>query len=168
LDETLKTRFDLWKVDHQTLWQFIVFALVGGVTTVIELGSFTMLNFWILTPLRRRSFVWWLMDYSVENGGMTMFLAVVVSFAVSQTFNFFIQRKATFKANNNVLRSGVIYAVMVILVYFLQLYMPMLIREPFVKAFGEALGDILVKMIGMTSSMLIQFPISKWIIMRRS
>jgi len=141
---------------------------VGCITTVIELGSFVLFNFWIFLPYRYWSFSWWLMDYSVENGGVTMFLAVVLSFAIAQSFNFVVQRKATFQANNNVVRSAIVYAVMVILVYFLQLYLPTLIRAPFVKTFREPLGDILVKMISMTASMLIQFPISKWVIMRRT
>ena len=56
---------------------------------------------------------------------------------------------------------------MVILVYFLQLYLPTLLRAPIVSVIGATLGDLLVKMINMTVSMLIQFPANKWLIMRR-
>ena len=157
-----------WKERHKTAWQFIMFMLMGCFTSVVDFGTFALMNFWILIPFRDRSFSWWLIDYSIENGGMTAFLSYATSFAVSQTFNFFLQRKTTFKANNNVAKSAVMYAVMVLLVYVLQLYVPTLIRAPIAAAIGVTLGDALVKIINMSSSMLIQFPISKWIIMRRT
>ena len=166
--DEMQGRFALWKRRHETAWQFVMFMLMSCITTVVDLGSFALFNFWIFTPFRDRSFLWWLIDYSVESGGMTAFLAFACSFAISQTFNFFLQRKTTFKANNNVLRSAVMYAVMVILVYFLQLYLPTLIRAPIAGVLGATLGDIIVKMINMTVSMLIQFPANKWLIMRKT
>ncbi len=158
--------FTRWKEKHASLWQFVMFMLMSGITTLVDFGVFALFNFWLLAPLRDRAFSWWMLDYSVESGGMTAFLAFAISFAVSQTFNFFLQRKTTFKATNNVLRSGILYAVMVIAVYFLQLYLPTLIRGPIVALLGVVLGDFAVKGINMTVSMLIQFPINKWVIMR--
>lgn len=164
---TNKTGFTRWKQEHEGLWQFVIFMLMSGITTVVDLGTFALCNFWIFASYRDRTFSWWLIDYTAKNGGLTAFLAFAVSFAVSQTFNFFLQRKTTFKANNNVARSALMYAVMVILVYFLQLYIPTLIREPIVLLIGATLGDLAVKMINMTISMLIQFPANKWLIMRK-
>ncbi len=161
-------RFALWKQRHETLWQLVMFILMSGITTLVDLGTFALCNFWIFSSLADRSFSWWLIDYTVANGGLTAFLSFAVSFAVSQTFNFFLQRKTTFKANNNVGKSAVMYAVMVIFVYFLQLYIPTLIRAPIVAAMGTTLGDLLIKVINMVISMLIQFPINKWVIMRKS
>jgi len=162
-----KERFSRWKERHEALWQFIMFALVGCITSVVDLGSFALFNFWIFTPYRQQAFSWWLIDYSLENGGKTAFLAFACSNAISQTFNFFMQRKATFKATNNVAKSAVMYVIMVALVYVLQLYLPTLIRVPVVGLFGEVFGDILVKMSTMTLSFLITFPINKWVIMRK-
>jgi len=162
------SRLARFKEKHETAWQFVMFMLMSCITTVVDLGSFAVFNFWVFVPLRGQSFSWWLIDYSVENGGMTALLAFACSFAISQTFNFFLQRKATFKANNNVARSAAMYAVMVILVYFLQLYLPTLIRVPIVGVFGLTFGDLLVKLINMTVSFLIQFPANKWVIMRRT
>jgi len=167
LEENRREGFTQWKKQHETAWQFIMFVLMSCITTVVDLGSFSLFNFWIFTPFRDRSFSWWLIDYTVENGGQTALFAFAGSFAISQTFNFFLQRKTTFKANNNVARSAVMYAIMVVFVYFLQLYIPTLIRVPIVGLLGKTLGDILVKMANMTMSMLIQFPANKWLIMRR-
>ncbi len=56
---------------------------------------------------------------------------------------------------------------MVVGVYFLQLYVPTLIRASIVAAIGPVIGDLLVKAINMVLSMMIQFPLNKWVIMRQ-
>ena len=163
-----RERFAIWKQKHETAWQFIMFILMSCITTVVDLGSFALFNFYVFVPFRDSSFSWWIIDYSVANGGQTAFFAFACSFALSQSFNFILQRKTTFKANNNVVASAFMYAAMVIIVYFLQLYIPTLLRVPIVTVLGATLGDLLVKMINMTISMLIQFPVNKWVIMRRT
>jgi putative flippase GtrA len=137
------------------------------VATAVDLGSFALFNFWVFRAYAQQPFTFWLVDYSVANGGLCAFLAFALSFALSQTVNFFVQRKATFKANNNPLLSGIMYAVMVVAVYALQLYLPTLIRVPIISRIGETWGDLLLKMINMTVSMLIQFPMLKFVIMRK-
>jgi len=168
VEDSGRGRFSLWKERHGTAWQFIMYMLLSCLTTVVDLGSFVIFNFWVFVPYRNQSFSWWRIDYSVENGGLTAFLAFAISFAISQTFNFFLHRKTTFKANNNVARSAAMYAALVILLYFFQLYLPTLTRAPLVGVFGVTLGDLLTKCVNMTTSMLIQFPANKWLIMRRS
>ena len=161
-------QFEVFRTRHEAAWQFIKYMLIGLITTCVEMGSFVLLNFLVFVPFRNQHFSWWIIDYTIENGGLTAFLAFALSFAIAQTFNFFLQRKTTFKANNNVARSAVMYAVMIVLIYFLQLYLPTLIRARIVAVLGWTFGDIVTEMINMMVSMLIQFPLSKWVIMRRS
>lgn len=160
--------FSLWKEKHSGFWQFILFMLMSGITTLVDLGTFALFRFWLLAPFRDQPFFWGPFRYSVESGGLTAFGAFAISFAISQTFNFFLQRKTTFKASNNVAASAAMYVVMVIGVYFMQLYLPTLLRAPLAGAFGEAAGDIAMKLVNMTVSMLIQFPMNKYVIMRNS
>ena len=165
--EASKTNgFSRWKESHTGLWQFVLFMLMSGVTTLVDLGTFALFNFWILAPYRATPFFWGPFCYGIESGGLTAFGAFAVSFAVSQTFNFFLQRKTTFQANNNVVSSAVMYAVMVIGVYFVQLFLPTLLRAPLVAIVGPTFGDLAMKLINMTVSMLIQFPLNKYVIMR--
>ncbi len=152
----------------KTLWQFILFTLFSMVTTVVDFGTFSLFNYWIFTKLKDVSIQFWLFDYSIVNGGLCALLSFALSFIISQTFNFFIQRKATFKATNNVLKSAIMYAIMVLVVFFISLWLPTLIREPIVNLVGETWGDIIVKNINMTMSFAIQFPMNKWVIMRDS
>lgn len=152
---------------HQTLWEYIKFTLMSMVTTVVDLGGFALLNYWLLTGYRAVDFSWWLFDYRVENGGLSAFLALVISFTISQTVNFFLQRRVTFKATNNKLYSAVMYAIMVIAVYFLILWLPTLFIEPLYARVGENWGGIITKVICMTVSFFIQFPMNKWVVMRK-
>ncbi len=152
---------------HQTLWEYIKFTLMSLVTTIVDLGGFALLNYWLFANYRDIDFSWWLFDYRVQNGGLCAFLSLVISFAVSQTVNFILQRKVTFKATNNKLYSAVMYAIMVIAVYFLTLWLPTLFIEPLYAAVGENWGGIITKIICMTVSFLIQFPMNKWVIMRQ-
>jgi putative flippase GtrA len=158
------TKFD--KARKKTWFQFVLFTLMSLLTTLVDLGTFALFNYLIFTSLSSISFQWWLFDYSLANGGLTAFLAFALSFIISQTFNFFLQRKVTFQATNNVLLSGILYAVMVLVVFFLQLWVPTLVRTPLADAIGEGWADLIIKNVNMTVSFLIQFPVSKYVIMR--
>jgi len=164
----VNSNFQAWKARHAGLWQFVMFTLMSMITTLVDLGSFSLFNYLVFARLRDRPFVWWIISYGVDDGGLCAFLAFALSFAISQTFNFFLQRKTTFKANNNVLWSGVMYAVMVIAVYLLQILVPSWILAGVAAIVGLAFGAIIVKFVNMSLSMLIQFPMNKYVIMRTS
>jgi len=166
MEATKTNGFNRWKESHAGLWQFLLFMLMSGITTLVDLGTFALFNFWLLRPYSATPFLWGPFRYGVESGGLTAFGAFAVSFAVSQTFNFFLQRKTTFKANNNAVVSAVLYAIMVVGVYFLQLLLPTLLRAPLAVLIGATLADLGMKLINMTASMLIQFPLNKYVIMR--
>jgi putative flippase GtrA len=144
---------------NKTWWQFIKFTLFSMLTTVVDLGTFSLFNYWIFTRYAGTEFRLWLFDYSLANGGLCAFF----SFALS-----FLQRKATFGATNNVLFSGIMYAVMVLVVFFFQMWLPTLVREPLVVLVGGNWADIILKNLNMTLSFAIQFPMNKWVIMRES
>ena len=150
----------------KTWIQFLLFTLMSLLTTVIDLGSFALFNYLVFTPYSGIDFQWWLLDYSVANGGLTAFLSFALSFLISQTFNFFMQRKVTFGATNNIALSASLYAVMILIVFFLQLWIPTLIRTPLANWIGGSWADLIIKNANMTLSFLIQFPVNKYIIMR--
>jgi putative flippase GtrA len=155
------------KQNNKTLWQFITFTLLSLVTTVIELGIFSLLNYVLLTSLKATPFHFWVFTSDVLAGGLCAFLAYMISFVISQTFNFFIHRKVTFSANNNQLYSGIMYGIMVLSLFFLQLWIPQLFREWLSGITGPDWADFILKNSNMTLSFLIQFPMNKWVIMRQ-
>lgn len=155
------------KQKNKTLSQFITFTLLSLITTVIELGTFSLMNYALLTSLKSTPFHFWVFNYSVLAGGLCAFLAYMISFVISQTFNFFIHRKVTFSANNNPLFSGIMYGIMVLSLFFLQLWIPQLLREWLSGITGPNWADFILKNANMTLSFLIQFPMNKWVIMRQ-
>ena len=161
------SHFSHWKESHAGLWQFLLFMLMSGITTLVDLGTFALFNFWLLKPYSATPFFWGPFRYGVESGGLTAFGAFAASFAVSQTFNFFLQLKTTFQANNNALISAIFYVIMVVGVYFLQLFLPTLLRAPLAALIGATFADLAMKLINMSVSMLIQFPLNKYVIMRK-
>ncbi|MBQ3552847.1 MAG: hypothetical protein IJA35_06885 [Clostridia bacterium] len=162
----IRSSFVSWKSKHAAFWQFITFALRSCITSVVEIAIFALCNFLIFIPYKYTPFSWWLIDYSVENGGLCAFWSFLISFGIAQAFNFVLQRKTTFKASNNIVMSGILYTVMVLALYALQLYIPTLIRAQVVAWIGETVGDLLLKCLMMFISMLIQFPLNKYVIMR--
>lgn len=162
----IKDFSDRFKGKAQTMWEIIVFYLMSGITTVVDLAAFALFNYLVFTAFRNVDFHWWLLDYSVANGGLCAMLSMACSFAVSQTVNFFLQRKVTFGASNNVLRSAVMYAVMVVSVFVLVLWLPTVLLEPMTAWLGAA-APMIVKLITQFVSALIQFPINKWVIMKK-
>jgi len=151
----------------QTKMQFIVYTLVSLVTTIVELISFSLFNYLIFKSLSDQGFKLGFIEYTASNGGLTIFLSISLSFLIAQIFNFIVQRKMTFKANNHVLSSAVMYGIMITIIFILQMWLPTLIREPLTNVMRDGLADFIAKNMMMTLAFIIQFPINKWIIMRK-
>lgn len=164
----MSSKFQIWKEKHPTMWQFIFFNLMTMISAGVDFLTFALFNYWIFASFKSETFSWWIINYSIEDGGLCAFYAFAFSFGIAQTFNFFLQRKTTFKANNNVLFSAVTYALMVLSVCFLQVLVPSYIQAPIALLFGATLGGLTVKMINMTLSKIIQFPMNKWVIMKKT
>ncbi len=151
---------------HAGLVQFIKFALLGLVASAVELAVFALCNFWLFRPLAVRPFSWWLIDYSVPNGGLCAFWAFVISYAAGQITNFLVQRKYTFHARSNPALSALLYVLAILAVYAFTLWLPTVTRAPFTALLGETAGDFAVKIVNMFSSMLILYPINKYVVMK--
>lgn len=164
--EKLKSLSDRMKEKHQTLWEMLVFWLIGAITTVVDLAVFALCNYWLFAGYRDAGFVWWLLDYSVPNGGLCAFLSFAISYAVSQAVHFVIQRDTVFGATNNIWLSGFLYAVLVIGAYFVILWVPTLYQAWLYAAIGESWGAMVSKVFTELLSFFIQFPACKWIICR--
>ena len=78
-----------------------------------------------------------------------------------------MQRRVTFKANNNTAASAAMFTVLILFIFWVNLVLPT-VTVPFLSRFmGAGLAAFLGKSLNMTLSMLIEFPVDKFIIMRR-
>ncbi len=146
--------------------QFIVFILMSSITSVVEYATFALGAFLLFKTFQNIPFSWWLIDYPLESGGLGTFLSFATSYIIAQIFNFILQRKTTFKANNHVVKSAILYTAMVVFIYLLQLILPPYMLDDFIGWFGYEVGSIVVKSLMMTMATLIQYPLNKWVIMK--
>ncbi len=152
---------------HQTLEQIIKFLLVGCLTGILDLIIYSLCYYIFFKHLRNVNFNFWIIRYSINQGGKCAFLSFALSFSISQIFNFFMQRKATFKANNNPITSGILYALMILGTYFFCLWFPTVISLFIYSKVGVNIGAIIVKLLCQTACTIIQFPLNKFIIMKQ-
>ncbi len=146
--------------------QFIVFLLMSSLTSVVEYSAFAFSAFLLFKNYQNIAFSWWIIDYPIDTGGLTSFLSFVTSYIIAQIFNFFMQRRTTFKANNHILKSAILYSMMVVGIYILQLILPPIILDDMISWIGYEMGSIVVKSLMMTMATIIQFPLNKWVIMK--
>ncbi len=79
------------KENKKELWRALKFTLISLSAGIIQIGSFTLLNEFILGE---------------DNAAISHFIALVLSVI----WNFTINRKVTFKSSNNIIKSMVLVA----------------------------------------------------------
>lgn len=150
----------------KTFGQFIKFLILGLVATIVEWGVFALCNYNLFQNLADIPFSWFIFDYPVEFGGLSMFLATVLSFTAAQITNFIVQRKFTFKAEGNVVYSAIMYTVMVLLSYAYIMWVPSVFSPLLMPLLGAEFTAMGVKILSQFTCCLIQFPFNKFIIMK--
>ena len=152
-------RIDAFKVRHEALWQFIMFNLLSLCATVTDLGVYTLLNSRLLVGLKDISVTWWLLDYSSEAGGLAALISTAAAYVLAQAVNFFVQRKGTFNADN---------IVMIVGIWFFQIWFSAILLGWLLPVLGEFWGGLAMRAINGMVALLIQFPLNKFVIMRKS
>lgn len=95
-------------------------------------------------------------------------IAFFVSITLAQIVAFITNRKKTFNANNNIVYSAIMYAIMVIIIIGLQTYTgPLLVAWLNAFIHNNNISSILGKLIWMSATFFIVFFMSKFVIMKR-
>ncbi len=150
-----------------SLRQIIMYALLGCVASVVELAVFALCNYLLFSDLKSVDFSWGMFAYTADNGGLCYFLALAVSFIAAQTVNFILQRKKTFAADNNPVVSAVLFAVMMLGIFLLQLWLPCVLRASLSAFVGADTAELLLKILCMFLGFVITYPLNKYVIMRK-
>ena len=106
---------------HENIRQLVLFTLFSLICFAIEYISFTILQLCLKSynePLN-----WFVFHYDQEYGGMGAFIAFLVSNVLAQAATFVLNRKKTFKATNNVVISGIMFAIIIIAIIILNTYL---------------------------------------------
>ncbi len=166
---TIRARLSAFRQRHRAVFEFVSYALLGLLASAAELAVFALCNYWLFNAWKETDFHWWILNYEAgTGGGLGGFLATAVSYLVGQAVNFVIQRRTTFRANNDPVKSGVLFAVFITLLWFFQVYMNGVLMRAFEPPLGENLGDFLAKLLTMFLCFLVSFPVNKFVIMRRT
>lgn len=155
--------------EHAAIWQFIKFTLMSSIAAVVEITSFMLLNSLILKSLNDRAVNWFIFNYDPSTtGGLGTMVAFLVSTTLAQTVSFITNRKKTFNANNNLAFSITVYTLMMITIIGLQTWSGPIIVE-WMNSFinNSDISGLLGKLLWMFISLLIVFPMSKFVIMRK-
>lgn len=161
--------FKRFTPEHQSLWMFIKYALNGLIASAVEFAVYALLFFWAFSSLKEIGVNWWILNYEAgEAGGLCTMLSTVISYAIAQVVNFIIQRKSTFKADNNAAASAVMYAALSVFIWFFQIWFMGVLTAAFTDVMGGGLGSMLAKCLNMTLAFAITYPINKFVIMKRS
>lgn len=143
---------------YPNLRQLILFTLFSIVCFVIEYASYTILSFAIPN---RDPIKWFIFDFTTTaSKGVAGFVAFLVSNVLAQASTFLINRKATFKATNNIIWAGSIYAVcvcgIIILNTWLGSVIPPLVSAS-LKSYSPLSHEVLDTISGFTGKMIGSF-----------
>ena len=153
--------------EHKSIWQFIKFSFVSMFAGICEMATYWIfyLAFGKMTQgIDSLAFL-----YLGNAPAFNMFLATVISAVVGQVIGFILNFKKTFHSTNNIWISAIGYAIMAILIVFgLNTYVGNLLANALETAMPNmiALADFLAKFIAMFSTVVIVFPMNKFVLMK--
>ena len=153
--------------EHKSVWQFIKFSFVSMFAGICEMATYWIvyLSFGKMTQgIDSLAFL-----YLGNAPAFNMFLATVISAVVGQVIGFILNFKKTFHSTNNIWISAIGYAIMAILIVFgLNTYVGNLLANALETAMPNmiALADFLAKFIAMFSTVVIVFPMNKFVLMK--
>lgn len=152
--------------EHEDIFQLIKFAIFSFVAFLVEYISFTILVLCLRNT--NQSISWWIFNYNTETGGLGALISFLISNVLAQVVSFIINRKKTFNANNNVIFSASMYAIMVCGIIIMNTWM----GAALTKALNNVIANVTVcqyigKLIGSFTAFVITFVMNKFVIMRR-
>lgn len=163
------SKFKQFTQEHEAIWQFIKFSIMSSIAAVTEIVSYLLLNSVLLVSMNAEPFKWWIFNYAGgTSGGLGTMIAFLVSTTLAQIVAFITNRKTTFKADNNILMSVLMYTIMVIIIICIQTYLgPILVSKLDSFLHNPTVSGLFGKLILMFMTFLIVFPMSKYVIMRK-
>ena len=162
---------------HEDLRQVVLFSLFSFLCFAAEMASFYSVYYICSATGYTEPVKWFVFDYSApESGGKGGFLAFLLSTAIAQALTFILNRKKTFKANNNVVWAAVMYSIMVVVIIVANTALCGIIKDAIAEAMlkgncsqgaTDFISGTVSKMVGGALAWIIAFLMSKFVIMRK-
>lgn len=154
---------------HETLWQLMKFFVFSLCASVAEVISYAVLKN-TLSQRLTEDFDFFVFHYtSKQDLNKGLFIAFLASAIIAEIVSFLINRKATFNANNNIVKSAIMYFILVIFVICLKTWM-ITVLTPVISGVtqSEFLIEWVPKIASMALSFAIIFPLNKFVIMKHT
>lgn len=150
----------------KTLWQLIKFTIVSLLACLVQVTSLAILyNIPAIKALSAQEFHWFVFHYDVIEGeqcGLALFIAFNTSNILAQIVSFFVNRKKTFNADNNIPITLTIYLIFTVaLICFSAWLNPVIFEFAVSKGVSSALATTIATAICSVFQFLIYFPFDK-------
>ena len=128
--------------DKKELWRALKFTVISLSAGIIQIGSFTLLNEFVLGE---------------EQAAISHFIALVLSVI----WNFTINRKVTFKSSNNIVKS------MILVALFYVVFTP---ASTFFMGWATGIGwnEYLVEGLNMLANFVLEYLFTRFVVYRNS
>ena len=150
----------------KTFWQLVKFTIVSLLACIVQVVSLAILyNIPAIKALSTQAFHWFVFDYPVVEGkqcGLALFIAFNVSNLLAQIVAFFVNRKKTFNADNNVPVTLTIYLLFTVaLVCFSAWFNPVVFAFAVSKGASSGLATTIATAVCSCIQFFIYFPVDK-------
>lgn len=162
-----------WLQAHENIRQMVYFIGFSLICFAVEYITFTIINESCKAAGGDavKPFDWFLFHYDEQSAGVGGFAAFLVSNIIAQICTFVLNRKKTFRATNNVVISGIMYAILVVIIILLNTYLGGIITNAIAATDPDngaiaTLGGYVGKFAGSFLSFVINFVGCKFLVMR--
>lgn len=161
----MKDTFSSFIKKHGEIWKFIKFSFTGISTSLLDLALFSLFLYVIFRSLNQVPVtdnpVLSFLGIRYKGYMYAYFLSTTLSYIASYSMN----RKLTFKSNSNLLKSTVLFAIMVIVTIMFSTwfgaYLSTLIKE---SGRSSVILELLTKLAVMLVPMIWTYPLQRFVI----
>lgn len=112
---------------HEDLRQMVLFVLFSMCCALCQTVTQFVLKY-AIGAFNKDPFDWFIFHYPQEKG-LAEFIGFLAGAVVGQVMTFVLNRKKTFKATNNVVVSGIMYAIIAVGIIILQTYLGLIVSS---------------------------------------
>jgi putative flippase GtrA len=153
---------------YAELWKFIKFTFAGVSSTIVEVGIFYILQYYVFKSLNTAplpdNWVFHLLGLTQGKGYLYAYL---ISTTIGYAIAFVLNRKITFKADSNKTISIILYVIMVIFTILATAWIGTQISMWFDNHALKSLGDVISKPIVTIIPTLWTYPLNRFVIHRK-
>ena len=156
-----------WIDDHPTLWEFIKFNILSSCATVTNFVVMWICTCFIFKSFSDQPFRFLIFDYTTsENLMLCGFLSFLVSTAVAQTVNFFVQKNLVFKSNADFGAAVPKFIILAVVLVILSAALPAYSQALFVNmGVPKELAPTLATVVNILMQVVISYPTMKFWVM---